>query len=218
MDQKQQPAGQSNLDMSLKVAREEFAKKDPKEMAEKTGGEYEAVNCGNSLISVDMLGREYAIHHPTGNIEFPDHHNVTTVQHILLLHYLLNASGRPLNNEPVSYKDLPGGQKYFPVFQKRVEAPVLNAYGEYPEGFENACLGLGGQTVKLGDISFRFQAFPKVPIIYIYWKGDEEFSASVQVLFDSSVSSYLPLEDIVFLSEMLSWKIAKLIGKGIKHE
>lgn len=209
LEQKQELSKQSNLDIALKVAKEEFAKKDPKEMAEKAGGECEEVNCGNSLVSVDLLGQEYTIHHPTGNIELPDHHNVTLVQHILLLHYLLNVSGVPLNNEPVSYKDIPGGQKYFSVFQKRVEMPVLNAYSKNPEGLEKACARVGGERINMGDIAFRFQAFFKVPITYIFWKGDEEFPAALQVLFDSSVKENLPLEDIVFLAEMLSWKIAR---------
>lgn len=195
--------------MALKVAMKEFAKKDPKGMAERAGGEYEQVNCGNSLISVKLVGQEYAIAHPSGGIEFPDHHQVDLVAHILLLHYLLNASIKPLNNEPVSYKDIPGGDKYFSVFKNRVEAPVLNAYGENPEGFERACEGLGGLDLPMGDMACQFQALPKVPITYIFWKGDEEFPVSIQILFDSSVKDYLPLEDIVFLSEMLSWKLAK---------
>ena len=209
MEQKPEHTKQSNLDIALKVAREEFSKKDPKEMARKAGGECEEVNCGNSLVSVDLLDQNYTIHHPTGNIEFPDHHQVTLVQHILLLHYLLNASGKPVKSEPVSYKDIPGGQKYFSVFQKRVEMPVLNAYRENPEGFEKACAGVGGERINMGDIAFRFQTFPQVPITYIFWKGYEEFPAALQFLFDSSVKEYLPLEDIVFLSEMLSWKIAR---------
>jgi len=61
-------------------------------------------------------------------------------------------------------------------------------------------------------MAYQFQAFPNIPITYIYWNGDEEFPASVQVLFDSSIKDYLPLEDIVFLSEMLSWKLARLKG------
>lgn len=209
MEQKQEHTKQSNLDIALKVAREEFGKKDPREMAEKAGGEYESVNCSNSLISLRLLAQEYTIVHPGGGIEFPGHHQVTIVAHILLLHHLLNASGSPVKGEMVAYKDIPGGDKYFPVFKKRVEMPVLNAYGENPEGFEKACIALGGERANMGDIAFRFQALPRVPITYIYWKGDEEFPASLQVLFDSSVSSYLPLEDIVFLSEMLSWKIAR---------
>lgn len=206
---KQEDSKQSNLDVALKRAKGEFGKRSPSEMAEKAGGEYEPANCANSLVSLRLLGEEYTLLYPDGGIEFPNHHKVTIITHILLLHYLLNASSRPLNKELVSYKDIPGGDKYFSVFKKRVEMPVLSAYGENPESFEKACAGLGGERVSLGDAAFKFQAFPRVPITYIYWKGDGEFPASLQVLFDSSVKEYLPLEDIVFLSEMLSWKIAR---------
>lgn len=209
MRQKQGGTKQSNLDIALKIAKEEFARRDPKEMAEKAGGECKTTVPSNSLISLRLLGQEYTLVHPDGEIESTYHHKTGLVAHVLLLHYLLHASGKSLNDELVSYKDIPGGDKYFSVFKKRVEVPLLNAYGENPEGFGKACLGIGGERVDMGDISFRFQAFPKVFITYIFWKGDEEFPASLQVLFDSSVSSYLPLEDIVFLSEMLSWKIVR---------
>lgn len=205
----QEQTGQSNLDIALKLAREEFSTKDPKNMAEKAGGEYETANCANSLISLRFMGQEYTLGHPDGGIAFPDHHKVGLVTHILLLHYLMFASGRPLSNEMFSYKDIPGGDKYFSVFKKRVEMPLLNAYGDNPEGFEKACEVSGGLEVPMGDLAYQFQAFPNIPITYIYWNGDDEFPASIQVLFDSSIRDYLPLEDIVFLSEMLSWILAR---------
>lgn len=212
MEQRQEQSRQSNIDAALKLAKEEFARRDPKEMAERAGGEYESASCANSLISLRLLGQEYTLVHPDGGIESPDQHQVGLVAHVLLLHYLMYASGKPLSNELFSYKDFPGGDKYFSVFRKRVEMPLLNAYGDNPEGFEKACEGSGGLEVPMGDLAYQFQAFPNIPITYIYWNGDEEFPASVQVLFDSSIIDYLPLEDIVFLSEMLSWKLAKFRG------
>ncbi len=209
LEQKPEHTKQSNLDIALKLAKEEFAKRESEDMAEKAGGEYEAVNCSNSMVSVRLLGEELTLAHPDGSIEFPDHHQVPIVAHILLLHYLINATGKPLTGEFASYKDIPGGDKYFSVFKKRVEMPVINAYGENQEGFEAACSSLGGARVNMGDVAFRFQAFPMVPITYVFWRGEEEFPASLQVLFDGSVKDYLPLEDIVFLAEMLSWKLAR---------
>lgn len=212
MEQKPEQTRLSNMDAALKLAREEFSKKDPKEMAERAGGEYESASCANSLITLRLLGQEYTLVHPDGGIESPDHHQAGLVAHVLLLHYLIYASGKPLSNELSSYKDIPGGDKYFSVFKKRVEMPLLNTYGDNPEGFEKACERSGGLEVPMGDLAYQFQAFPNIPVTYIYWNGDEEFPASVQVLFDSSIKDYLPLEDIVFLSEMLSWKLAKFKG------
>ena len=61
MDQKQEQVKQSNLDIALKLAKEQFAKRDPKDMAERAGGEHESASCSNSLISLRLLGQEYTL-------------------------------------------------------------------------------------------------------------------------------------------------------------
>ncbi|MBM2839026.1 MAG: hypothetical protein HW415_1651, partial [Deltaproteobacteria bacterium] len=69
MEKKQEQIRQSNMDGALKLAKEEFARRDPKEMAERAGGEYESASCSNSLISLRLLGQEYTLVHPDGRIE-----------------------------------------------------------------------------------------------------------------------------------------------------
>jgi len=76
LEKKPENTKQSNMDAALKVAKEEFARRDPKEMAEMAGGEYESASCSNSLISLRLLGQEYTLVHPGGGIESPDHHQV----------------------------------------------------------------------------------------------------------------------------------------------
>jgi len=41
------------------------------------------------------------------------------------------------------------------------------------------------------------------------WRRDAEFPAEGKVLFDSSVSCYLPVEDIVVMAETVVWKLVK---------
>jgi hypothetical protein len=50
---------------------------------------------------------------------------------------------------------------------------------------------------------------PRIPLGLLVWRGDEEFHAAGKVLFDSSVSQYLPVEDIVVLAETVVWKLVK---------
>ena len=69
------------------------------------------------------------------------------------------------------YKDIPGGDKYFSVFKKRVEMPLLNAYGDNPEGFEKACEGSGGLEVTMGDLAYQFQAFPNIDYLHLLEGG-----------------------------------------------
>ena len=50
---------------------------------------------------------------------------------------------------------------------------------------------------------------PRIPLGFVVWRGDAEFQAEGKVLFDSSVSQYLPVEDIVVLAETVVWKLVK---------
>jgi len=38
---------------------------------------------------------------------------------------------------------------------------------------------LGGDEILYGDKGFALEVFPKVPLAYILWKGDEEFSETL---------------------------------------
>jgi hypothetical protein len=69
---------------------------------------------------------------------------------------------------------------------------------------------LGGHKAEHGDESFVLAALPRVPMTYILWKGDEEFPAAVQLLFDKSVEGYLSLEDIVVVGEMATSRLIAL--------
>jgi hypothetical protein len=55
----------------------------------------------------------------------------------------------------------------------------------------------------------KVQAFPRVALGMVLWKGDAEFPPEGNVLFDSSVTAYLPVEDIVILAETVVWKLIK---------
>ena len=86
---------------------------------------------------------------------------------------------------------------------------MLSAFGFARDAFLEAGLSLGGQKEEYGDASFTVRAFPRVPITFILWEGDPDFPPSVKVLFDRSVKSYLPLEDIVVVSKMAATRVIK---------
>ena len=54
---------------------------------------------------------------------------------ILILHYLKNKlKGLPsINEEWISFKELEGGQGYYPAFKKRAIDPIMRKYGSDPE-------------------------------------------------------------------------------------
>jgi len=135
--------------------------------------------------------------------------NITLTTKIILLHYIIAASGEPIASDLIPYEDIPGCRAYAPVFERRVTKPMLSAFGFARDPFLEAGLSLGGQREEYGDASFTVRAFPRVPITFILWEGDPDFPPDLKVLFDRSVKSYLPLEDIVVVSKMAATRIIK---------
>jgi hypothetical protein len=133
---------------------------------------------------------------------------------ILLLHYFLQAKGTPLANKTIAYKELPEGIVYFRTFHKRAIKPLVDNFGSNPERLLEAAKGLGGVRADYGDVAVTINAFKKVPITFVLWKGDEEFPPDGSILFDATVSDYLSIEDINVLSERIAWKLVRALKEG----
>jgi hypothetical protein len=172
-----------------------------------------AEETGGSTIQVPYFNEIITIHIPRFSFESSKNANVTLVTRIILLHYINNASGIPLSGEKVAYGDIPSCIHYEPVFAKRALKPLQNAFGHDKYAFLEAGLALGGKEEEYGDTSFTLFAFPKVPITFILWEGDEEFPPSMKALFDPSITGYLPLEDIVVIAKLAASRILKTAHK-----
>lgn len=62
---------------------------------------------------------------------------------------------------------------------------------------------VGGMPLCYGDASVQLFPFPRVPVVLILWRGDEEFPARTDLLFDSTCSLHLP-PDIIWSTAMMS--------------
>jgi hypothetical protein len=144
--------------------------------------------------------------------------NITLTTKIILLHYLISTSGLPLSGELVPYEDIPGCRAYAPVFDRRVVKPLIAAFGFSRDSFACAGNSIGGTEEEYGNASFRLEALPKIPITFILWEGDDDFPPSVKVLFDRTINTHLPLEDIVVISKMATTRILKEARKLVSLE
>ena len=74
-----------------------------------------------------------------------------------------------------------------------------------------AAAGLGGFKAEYGDLSVTIRAFNRVPITLVIWKGDDEFPANANILFDNTIMDYLSAEAIIVLCQTITWKLVKLV-------
>ena len=184
---------------------------DLRERAEKSGAHFEKGPHGKEgRISLNLFNAGYVVDFPDLLITSTEKKVVSLVAKIVLLHYLIKAEGRPLSHQLLPYKEIPGGMLYAGVFARRAVEPLIPVFGQSPEAFLDAGFRLGGRKAEYGDVSFVLPALPRIPMTYIIWKGDEEFPATIQLLFDKSVKGYLSLEDIVVVGEMATSRLIAL--------
>ncbi len=175
----------------------------------------DALYIDSQKIIVKYLNQSYLIALPDINISLlAGEETVPLRDKILILHYFTMAKGTSLSNRMITFKELPEGTNYLPTFSKRTINPLVSNFGGEPQRMADIAGPLGGYKADYGDMAVTINAFPRVPITLVLWQGDEEFTSEGNILFDSAIVDYLPTEDIIVLSEVIVWKLVKLLKAG----
>jgi hypothetical protein len=198
---------EKGFDLSYKFAYEQLAKiSDIEEQCRKSGARY----LGPHEIVINYLNQPYHITLPGGRILLENGDTEAPLRDkILILHYFTGAKGTQATCKLIAYKQLPGGISYFPAFSQRAIAPLVKNFGKSPELLRKAAAKLGGCEVDYGDVSATVNAFDRVPITLVLWRGDEELAPNGNILFDANIPDYLSTEDVTVLCETITWKLVK---------
>jgi len=178
---------------------DEFARLNPETVCIRTLADYQVKQRAYTL---SVLNQDYLILPHQKRIkrltegDALTEENLTKEFTLMVLFYLLYAKNIPLVRKWISEKDLPGGATFFRGPHALSVNLVEKKYGQNLEGFIEAGKLLGGTPVRFGDKSIALDVFPRIPIIYILWRGDEEFPPKAGVLFDASIESHLNLDVI----------------------
>jgi Domain of unknown function (DUF3786) len=127
---------------------------------------------------------------------------------LLILVYLNNAGPQLLRSDFVSVQEFKT-RHFFQGPHELNVGGVLRRFGRDLEGFRRAGEFLGGKSQSLADAAYRIPSFPKVPLYYLLWAGDEEFEPRISVLFDRSIESHLSADAIWGLVALVSDALLK---------
>ena len=199
-------------ELAYKLACEQLAQLDNiEQQCLRSGARYQVID-SQTIIILEYLNQSYQILFPDIAIsQIESEEEVAMRDKILILHYFNRAKGTPLTNHKIAYQELPEGTTYFPTFSKRAIKPLVDHFGREPERLIDAAKKLGGHKVDYGDVAVTINAFSYVPITLVLWRGDEEFSPEGNILFNSTISEYLPTEDIIILFQTISWKLVRYL-------
>ena len=176
---------------------ENLMQADPTEVCRRSGVQFDKAT-GSYLL--DFLQERYRIEPSSRLIEpvaGPTPAGAPSIDlQVILITYLLNAQERPLADKLVAGSSLKGGKCFFQGAHSFPLDPLIEQYGNDIKGFLNRGLSLGGIKEDHGDVSVRFAALPRVPVVMVLWGADEEFSPRLSVVFDASIDQHLPLDVI----------------------
>jgi hypothetical protein len=116
--------------------------------------------------------------------------------YLIVLAYLTEAKEIKPTHTWISEKDLKGGSTFFRGPHRLYLEELENLFGRHSDAFLKAGRKLGGSEMLYGDKGFSLEVFPKVPLAFILWKGDEEFPPRIGVLFDSTIEFHFALDVI----------------------
>jgi hypothetical protein len=123
---------------------------------------------------------------------------LTTVMYLINVRELV-----PLGREIVGIKDLKEGHFFQGPHELRLDA-LLNRFGDDMTAFNSAAAALQGEPVDMADAAYRLKPYPRIPLIYLLWQGDEEFKPRMRVLLDRSIEEVLAADAIWALINRVS--------------
>jgi hypothetical protein len=150
---------------------------------------------------VQLPSETFIARDPESNRALPPIHQA------MILYYFYSSKGSPPAGGWISFSELADGQFYNSAFQGYTSKKLLQYFDSDYQTFEDRCLALGGEKTSFGEGAFRFQILPRIAILAVYWRGDDEFPPSYKILFEDTVDYHLPTDACAILASMLTGKL-----------
>ncbi len=186
--------GEGPYRAAFEQALEVFGRRNPAEMARRSGVEYDP---DHSVMRLSSLQQPMAVTHPGGEVTFRSTGKSPVWQwQLVTLNYLGRADGIPLSGKPVAFRDLEGGWVFQEPFARQTLSRLAQwVLSENLPALRRAFRTLGGTLIDIGDVGAKLPFFPRFPVTVVCWSGEDEFPSSANVLFDRSANHYLHTED-----------------------
>ncbi len=168
----------------------------------------------DGVLEVPLLNRNYQVRKEGVFIDGKEEEDFK--KKILILYYVTGDGFLPISGEWVSYREFRNAMNFYGYFKRYVEGAVASSFRGRVGELERAARALGGTPYEFGtgDLSISFKFFPKVPMLLIFWDGDEELDASSVILFDKNAIDYLDEECLAVCGWVLAEELIKLGGRG----
>lgn len=153
----------------------------------------------NGKAYISYYGREYNLDFATGDIlPLNPEKAVTFYDSMFIYHLFWFSADHPYASfEYVPFRDVPGAAVFDAAFKKLSIDPMTQRFNGRIDAFCKACESLNAEKIPYGDAGYSIPVWNNLKLHIILWDGDDEFPASVTVLFDKNITQFTHVETVV---------------------
>lgn len=170
----------------------------------------------DEYLYVAFLGRDYQVCRKSGKVLRWDG-NIAQFEETLSIFDFLCHEGEekkisgvyaPVNSLKGTPPSVGVGTDFYGKTAKRFDSD--------PQGFCSACKALGAQQVEMGDLAFQFPVFDDMTAVLKFYFSDEDFPATVTLLWDYNTLDYIFYETVFYAAGALLHFILEEMDKTEK--
>ncbi|MDO4633269.1 MAG: DUF3786 domain-containing protein [Eubacteriales bacterium] len=202
----------SNYDITRDSTELRFLNYDQEKMIQKFDLEHT-----EEFMFIDFIGRHYRINRKSGRIEWSED-GFQTVEHAKFNEVLsicdvlcdskedchLSGSFCTVNNLKGTVRSAGLGDDFNVRYAK--------IFDGHEAELADACEKLGGEKQKIGDVAYLLHPFRFLPIMLQFWGSDDEFPASLKIMWDENALSFLRYETTYYVVGHLIKRLMELAG------
>lgn len=79
------------------------------------------------------------------------------------------------------------------------------------QALARACEALGGEAFGKGDVAYRLPLFDFLPVVFQFWSADDEFPASLQLLWDKHTTDFMHFETVWYAAGYVLDRLTALV-------
>jgi hypothetical protein len=127
------------------------------------------------------------------------------------LYYHSRAKDEGIAGEWVKFNTLSGSWACRYAYDEEDLGQLTNLFSEHKEKLYDALDRLGAKRVDYGDAGFEIAFLPRIKVLLVFEEEDEEFPASVRLLYDKNSIFYMPHEQLGDISWFLVGRVMKAL-------
>lgn len=196
---------ESNYEKVFRHFQQEFLKLDQEKTAVKLG-----FSVTDQTIFIPWFRERWKIDRESGVIRDGKGQIPPVNDRLLIMHHLCFARMDAVRSGKwVPFRQIREAACFERAYKKSAVDPVTERFSGRTELFDRAARALGGCPVPYGDAGYRITVFPRIELTYIFYDSDEEFPASCNILFESTITSWIHPESVPSLASAATERLLR---------